>query len=77
MDGSPFLRQKKTRSYTLPGIGAVKMRHGHSHAAASPVIEPERSSDNLISLEDFLAESEKTPNKVRRKRNLLCVYAMS
>ena len=59
-EGSPFLRQKKSRSYTLPGIGPVKLRHG---PVASPSMEPDRS-DNLLSLEDFLAEANKTPNRV-------------
>ena len=66
MDGSQFLRPRKNRAYTLPGLGPVKMRRGgHSAAAiASPIVEPERSTDDLMSLEDFLAESEKTPNRV-------------
>lgn len=50
------------------------MRHGHA-AAASPIVEPERTTDNLISLEDFLAESEKTPNKVRRSKHTSLVSA--
>ncbi len=62
LDGSPFMRPRKARSYTLPGIGAVKMRHAQAGALSS--LEPERSDNNLITLEDFLAESEKTPNKV-------------
>ena len=66
-EGSPFLRQKKSRSYTLPGLGPVKLRHG---PAPSPSLEPDRA-DNLLSLEDFLAEANKTPNRVRE-----CVYVM-
>lgn len=62
MDGSPFIRPRKTRANTLPGGAGVKLRH--AHAGASSGFEPERSDTNLITLEDFLAESEKTPNKV-------------
>ena len=62
LEGSPFMRPRKVRSYTLPGMGAVKMRRGQA-SAASPSVEPEKS-DGLISLEDFLAENDKTPNKV-------------
>ena len=51
------------------------MRHGHMNtlhvptpgsggAGAEP---PDRVIDDLMSLEDFLAESEKTPNRVSPK----------
>ena len=58
-DGSPFLRPRKPRSYTMP----AGMKRPHSHASI-PSIEQERI-DELMSLEDFLAESDKTPNRVR------------
>ena len=70
-EGSPFLRQKKSRSYTLPGIGPVKLRHG---PAPSPSMEPDRA-DNLLSLEDFLAEANKTPNRVS-KCNIVYAYCI-
>ncbi len=60
LEGSPFLRPRKGRSYTLPA-GVTR-----PHAASSPSVQPE-SVDDLMSLEDFLAESDKTPNRVRPK----------
>lgn len=60
LDGSSVLRPRKGRSYTLPG-GMVRVRR--PHAASSPNIGAE-IPDDLMSLEDFLAESEKTPNRV-------------
>lgn len=56
----PFVRPRRGRSYTLPA--GAKIRHP-THAS-SPGFEPERT-DELMSLEDFLAESDKTPNRRR------------
>lgn len=59
MDGSPFLRPRKNRSYTMPSVKYNK----HTHASSSPSVEAELA-DDLMSLEDFLAENDKTPNRV-------------
>ncbi len=70
LDGSPFIRPRKNRANTLPG--GVKLRH--AHIGASSGFEPERLDNNLITLEDFLAESEKTPNKVNIYMYLFSTY---
>lgn len=64
-DGSPFLRPRKNRAaaVNLPGMGAVKLRPGSTHAPLQN-FNPGNIPDDLMSLEDFLAESEKTPNRV-------------
>lgn len=79
-EGSPFLRQRKSRSVIIPGVGPVKLRHGssHSHSQYSsgvglPNFDPDRIPDDLMSLEDFLAESEKTPNRVCSAILSLCL----
>ena len=59
LDGNPFIRPRRGRSYTLPAGSKLK-RPTH---ASSPSFQPERT-DELMSLEDFLAESDKTPNRV-------------
>lgn len=79
LDGSPFLRPRKNRGGTvnLPGMGVVKLRHGTSHhqplqfpspgpgvPMGGPNLDPDRIPDDLMSLEDFLAESVKQPNRV-------------
>lgn len=66
-DGSPFLRTRKGRSYTLP-TGAVRLRHPRELASA----EADGPPDDLMSLEDFLAESEKTPNRVNNAYTVNC-----
>ena len=53
----------------LPGMGVVKLRHGTARPqfaspTGAPNFDPDRIPDDLISLEDFLAESEKHPNRV-------------
>ena len=68
-DGSPFIRHRKNRggSLILPGMGPVKLRHGSTHIPyghSGPNMDPGNIPDDLMSLEDFLAESEKTPNRV-------------
>ena len=67
-EGSPFLRPRKTRSVNLSG---VKLRHNSSRSQSQygsgvvvPSLDPDRIPDDVMSLEDFLAESEKTPNRV-------------
>ena len=74
-EGRPFLQQKKSRSYTLPpqaGLGPVKLRHS---PAPSPSMEPDRADSNLLSLEEFLALANETPNRVS-KYNIVHVYCM-
>ena len=64
-DGSPFLRPRKNRgaAVSLPGMGQVKLRPGSTHTPLHN-FDPRNIPDDLMSLEDFLAESEKTPNRV-------------
>ena len=64
-DGSPFLRPRKNRgaAVNLPGMGQVKLRPGSTHTPLHN-FDPGNIPDDLMSLEDFLAESEKTPNRV-------------
>lgn len=49
----------------------MRLRHGSSHShslygsgVGLPNMDPDRIPDDLMSLEDFLAESQKTPNRV-------------
>ena len=56
METPPYIRKK--RSNTMPGN--VKLRHP---PASSPQIMPD-INEHLMSLEDFLAESDRTPNRV-------------
>jgi hypothetical protein len=57
METPPYMRKK--RSNTMPSN--VKLRHP---PASSPQIMPD-INEHLISLEDFLAESDRTPNRRR------------
>lgn len=48
-------------------MGPVKLRHASAHITyghSGPNMDPSNIPDDLMSLEDFLAESEKTPNRV-------------
>ena len=73
-ENSPFLRPRKGRSINIPGVGPVKLRHGASHSYyGSGCSDPDKIPDDLMSLEDFLAESEKTPNRVRDTLSV-CVF---
>ena len=56
METPPYIRKK--RSNTMPST--VKLRHP---PASSPQVMPE-INEHLMSLEDFLAESDRTPNRV-------------
>ena len=64
LEGSAVLRSRKGRSVNIPGMGNVKLRHGVSHSYYGGYTDPDRTPDDLMSLADFLAESEKTPNRV-------------
>ena len=56
---------------TPGGVTPLKLRSGSTHSqlrysggAGLPNLDPDKIPDDLMSLEDFLAESEKTPNRV-------------